>query len=551
MPTPLPPPSQASATPGKSSTSPVQVAPAGSTIAPDLSNSKVSISVSKMSQVPVATWTVETDEYTATFTNQGALMTGFTLKKYKNRQTQKPIQLVDSESGRPKPFQVDYAAVPDADQRVFRVEGVSYSKILKPGEGSSLCFTTINEAGTQLTKTFHFKNGSYLIDFEVSVSQLGRSALAASPLAIQWSDTLGLEEITGTQSRVRGYRVATLAGDRVSSETLKKSQESTEIPAPVEWTALANQFFVAALIPDPTTGGASVRIVRDTHAFKSPTEENPNPGLDPNSYNPRPVLLFPGQALQKGQSFLRKGEIFFGPQDYSLLKSLHLQLESVVDFGMFGFISVYMLALLKWFFTFSHNWGLAILLLSVLIKLVLWFPTHSSYKNMSTTQQKMKEIQPKLEALKRKYPDDKQKQQEETMKLYSQAGINPLGGCLPMLFQMPVFFALYATLGHCIELRGAPFLWLSDLTLRDPIYVLPLLMGASMIVQQRMSGQAANMATGQQKFMMWFFPVFLTIISLQWPSGLLLYWMITNVLSIIQQKIVNREIKNARKKAEV
>jgi YidC/Oxa1 family membrane protein insertase len=547
---PAPPPPQASqvlTTPGVVSTPGLQTSPALSLNAfPESTKS----SSSKMPPVAVATFTVETDEYVATFTNQGALLTGFALKKYPNRQTQKPIQLVDSESGRPKPFQIDYAAVPDADQRIYRVEGMSSSKLIKPGDTASLSFMTVNEGGTQLTKTFHFKNGSYLIDFEFSVSQLGRSSLAASPLAVQWADTLGLEEITGTQSRVRGYRVATLAGDHVSSETLKKSQESTEIPAPISWTALANQFFVAALIPDLTTGGASVRVVRDTHPFKTPTEENPNPGLDINSFNPRPVLVYSGQALQKGQSFMRKGELFFGPQDYSLLKSLHLQLESVVDFGMFGFISVYMLSLLKWFFAFSHNWGLAILLLSVSIKLLLWFPTHSSYKNMYLTQQKMKEIQPKLEALKRKYPDDKQKQQEETMKLYQQAGINPLGGCLPLFFQMPVFFALYATLGHCIELRGANFLWLSDLTLMDKSHVFPLLMGVSMIVQQKVSGQASNMATGQQKFMMWFFPVFLTIISLQWPSGLLLYWMITNVLSIVQQKIVNREIKNARKKVE-
>ena len=549
MPAPPPPAPQASVKQGASSTPQEQTLSSTSNINSTVA-SKASAAIPKMSTVPVATWTVETDEYMATFSNQGGLLTGFALKKYLNRQTNKPIQLVDSESGRPKPFQVDYAAVPDADQRIYHVDGSSYIKLLKSGEGGSLSFTTLNEGGTQLTKTFHFKNGSYLIDFEMSVSQFGKSSLSASPLAVQWSDTLGLEEITGTQSRVRGYRVATLAGDHVSSESLKKSQESTEIPSPVSWTALANQFFMAALIPDPSTGGASVRVVRDTHAFKTPSEENPNPGLDPNSFNPRPVLVFQGQALLKGQSFLRKGQLFFGPQDYSLLKSLHLQLESVVDFGMFGFISVYMLALLKWFFTFSHNWGVAILMLSVLIKLVLWFPTHSSYKNMYLTQQKMKDIQPKLEALKRKYPDDKTKQQEETMKLYQQAGINPLGGCLPLFFQMPVFFALYATLGHCIELRGANFLWLSDLTLKDPLLVLPLLMGASMIVQQKASGQAANMATGQQKFMMWFFPIFLTIISLQWPSGLLLYWMITNVLSIVQQKIVNREIKNARKKEE-
>jgi YidC/Oxa1 family membrane protein insertase len=507
-----------------------------------------------MPPVPVATWTVETDDYVATFTNQGGLLTGFALKKYLNRQTQMPVQLVDSDSGRPKPFQVDYAAIPDADQRVYHVEGPSNLKLLKPEDTGSLSFTTLNEGGTQLTKTFHFKNNSYLIDFEISVSQFGKSSLVASPLAVQWSDSLGLEEITGTQSRVQN-RVAILAGDHVISETIKKSQESIEIPAPVSWMALANQFFVAALIPDSSTGSASVRVLRDTHAFVTPTQENPNPGLDPNAFNARPVLVFQGQAIQNGQSFFHKGQLFFGPQDYSLMKSFSIHLEKVADFGMLDYIHLrfmveYMLQLLKWFYTYVHNWGLAILLLSVLIKLVLWFPTHSSYKNMYMTQQKMKEIQPKLEALKRKYPDEKQKQQEETMKLYQQAGINPLGGCLPLFFQMPVFFALYATLSHCIELRGANFLWLSDLTLMDKTHVLPLLMGVSMIVQQKVSGQAANMATGQQKFMMWFFPVFLSIISLKWASGLLLYWMITNVLSIVQQKIVNREIKNARKKEE-
>ncbi len=553
MPVPPPPAPQALVKQGANATPQNQNSLAESIQAPSVT-SKITAPSHQMPPVPVATWTVETDDYVATFTNQGGLLTGFALKKYLNRQTQMPVQLVDSDSGRPKPFQVDYAAIPDADQRVYHVEGPSNLKLLKPEDTGSLSFTTLNEGGTQLTKTFHFKNNSYLIDFEISVSQFGKSSLVASPLAVQWSDSLGLEEITGTQSRVQN-RVAILAGDHVISETIKKSQESIEIPAPVSWMALANQFFVAALIPDSSTGSASVRVLRDTHAFVTPTQENPNPGLDPNAFNPRPVLVFQGQAIQNGQSFFHKGQLFFGPQDYSLMKSFSIHLEKVADFGMLDYIHLrfmveYMLQLLKWFYTYVHNWGLAILLLSVLIKLVLWFPTHSSYKNMYMTQQKMKEIQPKLEALKRKYPDEKQKQQEETMKLYQQAGINPLGGCLPLFFQMPVFFALYATLSHCIELRGANFLWLSDLTLMDKTHVLPLLMGVSMIVQQKVSGQAANMATGQQKFMMWFFPVFLSIISLKWASGLLLYWMITNVLSIVQQKIVNREIKNARKKEE-
>jgi YidC/Oxa1 family membrane protein insertase len=136
------------------------------------------------------------------------------------------------------------------------------------------------------------------------------------------------------------------------------------------------------------------------------------------------------------------------------------------------------------------------------------------------------------------------------MKLFQEAGINPLGGCLPMFLQLPVFWALYAALNHSIELRGAKFLWLSDLTHLDPIYVLPLLMGGTMILQQKVSGQMANQATGQQKMMMWMMPVVLTFISTKWPSGLLLYWVVTNILSMIQQKVVNREIQNAKKKVE-
>jgi YidC/Oxa1 family membrane protein insertase len=137
------------------------------------------------------------------------------------------------------------------------------------------------------------------------------------------------------------------------------------------------------------------------------------------------------------------------------------------------------------------------------------------------------------------------------MLLYQQAGINPMGGCLPLLLQMPIFIALYSTLIHSIELRAAPFLWLGDLSLKDPIYVLPLLMGGSMILQQKVSGQMSSQTSGQQKFLMWFLPIFLTFMSFQWASGLLVYWVVTNLLSMVQQKVVNREIARAKKKEEV
>ncbi len=505
--------------------------------------------VAKIPQAELASVIIETEEYIATFSNKGAVLEGFQLKKYLNRQTHQPIQLVNPDSDRPRPFSLEYSPMPEVNQAIFQVEGSS-KRLTKPEDKTVLVFRTSDSQGLVLQKTFTFRNGSYLIDFDMALNQTGRTLIPSSNLAVEWPDTLGKEELTGTNSRVQGYRVATLTGDHISNEGLKKSQESVEIPSPISWTALANQFFVAALIPDPSSGGASVKVLRDYNAYRSPTQEEPNPGLDTKTFDPRPLLVFSGQAIRAGESFERKGRVFFGPQDYSLLKSLRLKLEGVVDFGMFGFISVYMLDLLKWFFTWCRNWGLAIIFLSIAVKLILWFPTHSSYKNMYLMSQKTREIQPKLEAIKRKYADDKQKQQQETMALYQQAGINPLGGCLPMLLQMPVFIALYSTLSHSIELRGAPFLWIDDLTLKDPIYLLPLLMGASMIFSQKMSGQMTTQAAGQQKMMMWMMPVMLTFFSFQWPAGLLVYWVVTNVLSMIQQKIVNIEIKKAKKKAE-
>ncbi len=504
----------------------------------------------KPSNVPSASVTIETDNYTAIFSNEGAVLTSFQLKKYQNRQTHQPVELVNSDPAHPKPFTVQYP-IPQLNEQRFEIKGFS-QKLTQVGEEAQLLFSYRSPQGSILEKRFTFKNGSYLMGVKITVSQVKPGSIAAGTLTMEWADTLGQEEMTaGTNSRVQGYRVATLSADHVDSEGMKKSQESAEIPSPITWTALANQFFMAALIPDPSSGGASVKVVRDNNAFKSPTPEDPNPGLDPKTFTPRPLLVFQTPELRSGQSFQENLQVFIGPQDYSLLKSLNLQLERVIDLGTFGFISVYMLALLQWFFTIVHNWGLAVILLSVSVKLLLWLPTHNSYKNMYVTQQKMREIQPKVDALKRKYPDDKQKQQQEQMKLFNEAGINPLGGCLPMLFQLPVFWALYATLNHSIELRGAHFLWLRDLTLHDPIYVLPFLMGGTMILQQKVSGQMATQAAGQQKMMMWMMPVVLTFISTKWPSGLLLYWVVTNILSMLQQKIVNREVQKAKKKVEV
>ena len=401
--------------------------------------------------------------------------------------------------------------------------------------------------GTVLEKGFGLKNDSYLIDFDVQVTPSGRGSLPASSLAVEWADTLGAQENTGTSSSIQGYRVATFTGDHVSFETPKKSQESVEIPSPIGWTALADQFFVAALIPDSSSGKASVKIVRDFNVYNLPSPEAPTPGVNDKIFGPRPLLIYFSHELKPGESFRSQGQAYIGPQNYHILANLHLQLENVIDFGkIVGPISVYMLKLLNWFYTWAKNWGIAIILLSLLVKLLLWWPTARSIKHMSEMGKKMKEIQPQLDHLKKKYANDRQKLNQETLALQQKIGINPFGGCLPMFLQMPVWIALYSTLSHCIELRGASFfLWISDLSLKDTLYVLPVLMGVSMFATQWMTSKQTP-PTGpqaqQQKFFLWFMPIVFTMFLRNTPSGLQLYILVSNLLSMLQNKIVYRSL---------
>jgi len=175
---------------------------------------------------------------------------------------------------------------------------------------------------------------------------------------------------------------------------------------------------------------------------------------------------------------------------------------------------------------------------------MLWWPTHKSYSSMKKMQTAMNKMQPRLKTLKEIYKTNPQKLNEETMKLYKEHQINPMGGCLPMLLQMPIFFALYATLSGAVELKGAQFIWIwKDLSLKDPLYILPIAMGISMFIQQKLSNPptATPEAEAQQKMMLYFMPIMLTVFAFVWPSGLLLYWVVSNIISIGQQLVINRQ----------
>ena len=225
---------------------------------------------------------------------------------------------------------------------------------------------------------------------------------------------------------------------------------------------------------------------------------------------------------------------YIGPKEYNILSKIHPELTEAIEYGWFTFISKPLFAVLHWLDNHIGNWGWSIILLTLMIKLVL-FPL--SYKGMMSMQ-KLKDLAPKMKEIKEKYKDDSQKMNMKMMELYKKHGANPMGGCLPMLLQIPVFFALYRVFLNAVELQGAPWtLWITDLSLKDPYFVLPILMGASMWFQQKITPNTMTDPM-QQKIFQWL-PVVMTMFFLTFPAGLVLYWLVNNIFTILQQFVIN------------
>jgi YidC/Oxa1 family membrane protein insertase len=281
-----------------------------------------------------------------------------------------------------------------------------------------------------------------------------------------------------------------------------------------QWVGLDQHYFVAAALPTPETG--------ECLFFRGPTAGEAGSALR---------LPVDGRL---DVSF----KFFGGPKQLDLLRTYGRDFESAVDYGavtnLFSFFARILLAVMRAVESVVHNWGVAIILLTVLVKLILYPLTAKSMQSMN----EMRKLQPEIEKLKAKHGDDKEKLNLAVMQLYQQHKVNPLGGCLPMLIQLPIWFALYATLQTSVELYREPFLWLKDLTQYDPYYVLPLLMGASMFATQKLSPQPADNA--QAKMLLYFMPALFTFMMLRLPSGLTLYILVNNLLSIAQQQWLMR-----------
>jgi YidC/Oxa1 family membrane protein insertase len=307
---------------------------------------------------------------------------------------------------------------------------------------------------------------------------------------------------------------ASLVDDKVLKET---PDGEAERKGDVKWSAIQDKYFLSVLMPQKASAALA----------KKEGDKLVSAGV-----------RFPAPAAGSTMAM----QLYAGPKEYDTLKGLNAGLEDTIDFGWFVFgswglvkaVAKPIFYVLRFLHEFTHNYGVTIILLTMLIKLMFVPLQYKSYKSMK----QMQVIQPKVLAIQNKFKDDRERLNKELIKLYKDHRVNPVGGCLPMVLQMPVFVALFNILYMTIDLRQAPFmLWIKDLSVQDPYYVLPIIMGATMVIQQKIT--PTTMDPMQAKIML-FLPVFMTFLFVNFPAGLVLYWLTNNTLTITQQVVTER-----------
>jgi YidC/Oxa1 family membrane protein insertase len=428
------------------------------------------------------------------------------------------------------------------------------------GPRGELGFSGVASDGTRIRKVLEFSTDSYEIGIRIQVTGLAPESRSAT-LALYW--TAPVSEPWGKpdaplvtigpgpdgQQLLGRILVAPSAGARplvfeAPAPALKERKDpaappelkdphpvSTEVLANGDgWVALEDDYFIAALI-----GGEGARLLR---------------GRDRDLT--QAALVYPGVQWAAGRPWEGRSRLYLGPKEWERLKATGVGLEQAQArnygdllwlpwFPMWWFC-VPLLWLMNYLGTHvpGQNYGVAIILLTVLVKVAFYPLTHKSM----TSMKQMQALQPQLNALRSKYRSDPQRFQREQMELFRKHRVNPMGGCLPMIVQIPIFYALYLTLQYSVELQGAPFVgWIHDLSKRDPYYVLPILMGISMLVQQKMTPTVGD---PRQARIMLIMPIIFTFMFLEFPTGLVLYWLVNNVLSVGQQMLIDRAAQRAK-----
>jgi YidC/Oxa1 family membrane protein insertase len=461
---------------------------------------------------------VETDNYIAVFTNQGARLRSFKFKKYRSSvvENSPPFDIIQSAPGVPFPLGIGWQ-IPepfDDEALIYSIQGSDQK--LTGDSKSTLVFSGRTANGTVITKSFTFSGSTYPVQLEVSVAPADGSAPVPEVMLTAKSD----HSVPNPDAHFEGF--IALVDNKIHREPPAEIVKGHEFAGDIAWAGFGYTYFFFGLLPD---NGAQHRLwVRQS--------------------GPAFVSAISGPAGTPANA--HRYTLFVGPKELDTLKSVGKGLERTIDFGYFGFVSIPFLYVLHFFHGFTGSYGIDIILLTVLIKLLMAPLTHKSFVSMK----QMQKLQPQMERLKEKHKDDKEKLNKEIMELYRRNGVNPLGGCLPMVLQFPVFIGLYNALSTPIELRHAGFLWIKDLSQPDwkslpftfgswhlGIPVLTILMGASMFIQQWMTPSAGD---PNQRKMMLMMPLIFTFMFVSFPAGLTVYWLVNNVLTIGQQYWINR-----------
>ncbi len=484
---------------------------------------------------------VETPLYKAIFYSGGATLRSFELKKYAaNLQKEPwitimgfsfgqvapqglhktPVNLVPPKTAQVAPLGLLINGQPSWSTGKWSFAGQNIS--LETGTATLQFMGEID--GLRLVREFTFYADTYQIKEKIRINTLGdaaRSARIAYSVAEDASAAAG-----GYYDAMRiGWGIDGTYDEESDAETL--AEQGLQVQGAIQWASTMSTYFMSAIAPVNTASLTLKSRLQDT-VYRVVLEQ-------------ADVIVQPGQETQQDVTY------WIGPKVSSLLEKAPNNLVASIDLGMFGLIGSGLLWCLQYLQNFVHNWGVAIILLTVGIKIIFWPLTAKSYASMA----KMRKLQPMIAALREKHGDDRMALQQEMMQLHKTYGINPASGCVPMLVQLPVFFGLYQALLSSIELRDASFitylpgtdmLWLADLSQADPFYITPIIMGFTMFMMQKFSPPMGDPM--QQKIMM-FLPIIFTFMFLNFPSGLVLYWIVNNLLSMLQQWML---LKQADKK---
>jgi YidC/Oxa1 family membrane protein insertase len=463
---------------------------------------------------------VDSPAVRAVFNTRGGTLTSWRLKNYRDG-TGAPLELVpENVAGAVKPFTLeveDAATTAKLRDALFKPD---HDAIAIGSAPVSLTFAYQGADGLTARKVFAFNPAQpYVIGFTAEATQNGN---ALNP-AVQWGPALGTGIVTGGMTYAPPSQPIFYRDGSVTRVAIGKIESHRQEGGTFGFAGVDDHYFLAAIVSPP-----------------QPLQVRYDPMVIPAAGQSQPLQFISWTV--KGASPLKDAEFFFGPKDLDLLQGVKTDLVRAIHFGIFDWLVVPLLRALKWVNGYIGNYGWSIIALTVLINLAMFPLRHKSVVSM----RKMQEIQPQMKAIQERYAKLKmtdparQKMNEEVMALYKQHGTNPAAGCVPMLLTLPVLIAFYSMLSVAIELRGAPFIgWIRDLSSYDPLYITPVLMGLTQFVQTRMQPVSADPM--QQKMMM-FMPLMFAGMLLWAPSGLVLYWTVSNIWTIGQQVITNKII---------